>query len=289
MKRTRAIALAAVLWAAAVPAAWAEDEEALPEVTEGMDLPSAAAADDEHEAITVMDQQLIPYTGLFEISTDMNLRQGPSTDHEKLGLLEKGARVQAIGRTEDGEWTAVGKDGETLGFAYSPLLVPVVDGAIGEQFFGSYTSDGGDSGVVCDYRFRYEGKVGVDGGEFNTSDYEIRFRCASTKGARIFYAHMYLTEGPVDKDAGLHQIGLEVRSIGDGYEDYLATRYLYNPKTGDLKFEGHSLPFFADPPKVQDFKTESVKDALTQALENSVASWTNAAWGQLFKKQEAVE
>jgi len=242
------------------------------------------AVTDEVEPVMVMDHEVAPMVGLYEITKDVNVRAGPGTDFERLAGLKAGERVRAIGKVQDTSWMAISQDGEMLGFVYIPILVPVIDGSLGEQFFGSYMAQDREEGVACDYRFRFEGKTMVEGGDFETADYEVRFRCASQVGAKIFYAHMFLTEAPVKTKQGLHLIGLDVRSIGDGMEEFLTTRYLYHPKTGAMTFEGHSLPRFATPPKVQTFETDGIKDALTQALEASVASWTAEAWGELLKK-----
>jgi len=241
---------------------------------------------DEPEPVMVMEHEVVPMAGLYEIKKDVNVRAGPGTDFKRLAGLKAGERVRAIGKVEGTSWMAISKDGETLGFVYTPILVPVVDGSLGEQFFGSYMAQDPKDGVACDYRFRFEGKTRVEGGDFETADYEVRFRCASQVGAKIFYAHMFLTEAPVKSKKGLHLIGLDVRSIGDGMEEFLTTRYLYHPKTGEMTFEGHSLPRFAIPPKVQAFETDGIKDALTQALQASVASWTVEAWEELLKKPQ---
>lgn len=264
------------------PGAWAQSEEPS-EAPHDFKI-EAPAVVDEVEPVMVMDHEVVPMVGLYEITKDVNVRAGPGTDFERLAGLDAGERVRAIGKIQGTSWMAISKDGETLGFVYTPILVPVVDGALGEQFYGSYMGADPDDGVACDYRFRFEGKTRVEGGDFETADYEIRFRCASQVGAKIFYAHMFLTEAPVKTKQGLHLIGLDVRSIGDGMEEFLTTRYLYHPKTGVMTFEGHSLPRFATPPKVQKFETENIKDALTQALEASVASWTGEAWDELLKK-----
>jgi len=240
--------------------------------------------------VVVMGVEVQAMSGLLEVTNDVNVRKGPDTHFDRVAGLKAGERVRAVGRPKGTKWIAVSKGGETLGFVYDKMLTPVVDGTLKEQFLGAYTSNNPDNGnVACDYRFRFEGKNQVEGADFDTSDYEVRFRCASSKGAAIFYAHMYLTEAPVNERTGRHLIGIEVRSIGDGLEEYLKTRYRYVPKTGNMKFNGHSLPKFAIPPKVQSFKTKSIKDALKQALEASIASWTPLAWESLFSKSQKIE
>jgi len=239
------------------------------------------------ENVTVMGFDVEPMSGLFVVTKDVNVRKGPDTKHGRVAGLKAGERVRVIGKPKGASWVAVSKDGETLGFVFAKMLVPVVNGALDEQFMGSYTSKG-DNGVACEYRFRFERKIKVEGAEFQTADYEIRFRCASSKGAATFYAHMFLTEAPVIERKGVHLIGLDVRSIGDGIEEFLTTRYFYDPKTGKMTFNGHSLPRFALPPKIQAFETTSIKDALKQSLEASVASWTPKAWETLFAKTESL-
>lgn len=234
--------------------------------------------------VTVMGHDVLPKKGLFEITKDVNVRGGPGTEFDRLDNLKAGERVRAVGKTEDGEWTAVSKDGVTLGFIYSSLLMTVVDGKLAEPFFGSFMSSDKVGGIACDYRFRFERKTDVEGGDFETADYEVRFRCASQQGAALFYAQMFLTEAPVDEKQGLHLIGIDVRSIGDGMEEYLSTSFMYHPKTGVMTFEGHTLPQYALPPKVQTFQTKSIKDALKQALEADMGSWTAEAWASLFEK-----
>lgn len=271
--------LAALAWTA--PVVTQNEVGAQDEIDVPTDLP-----EQDPDVVTVMEHEVVPLVGIYEVTKDVNVRSGPGTEFKRLAGLKEGDRVRAIGKPKDASWMAISKGGETLGFVYSPVLIPVVDGALDEQFFGSYMSEDKQNGVACDYRFRFEGKVKVEGDAFETSDYEIRFRCASQVGAKIFYAHMFLTEAPVKTPKGLHLIGLDVRSIGDGMEEFLATRYLYHPKSGAMSFEGHSLPRYATPPKVQDFETENVKDALKQALEASIDSWTDEAWDVLLKKPE---
>lgn len=235
----------------------------------------------ETKVVTVMGVDVEPMSGLFVVTNDVNVRKGPDTKFKRVKGLKKGTHVRAIGKPKGTSWIAVSQDGETLGFVFSKMLMPVVDGTLDEQFIGSFASA---EGVACDYRFRFERKVKAEGASFDTADYEVRFRCASSKGAASFYAHMFLTEGPVITRKGLHLIGLDVRSIGDGIEKFLSTRYFYDPKTGIVTFNGHSLPRFATPPKTQKFQTTSVKDALKQTLEASIDSWTPKAWETLFAK-----
>lgn len=284
MKRTFALFIPLAICAALTLPVHAQDQ--------GHDLvhenPMPAPADmPVVKTVVVMDHDVVPMTGEYVVSKDVNVRSGPSTKFKRIAGLLAGERVRAIGKSEEGDWMAVSKGGDTLGFVFLKMLAPVVDGTLNEQFVGSYMANNdNEDGVACDYRFRFERKVDVQGAEFQTADYEVRFRCASQKGASIFYGHMFLTEGPVKERQGLHLIGLDVRSIGDGVQEFLSTRYLYHPKSGKMTFNGHSLPRFAHPPKAQEFATKSIKDALKQALEASMASWTPAAWDALLAQPD---
>ena len=297
----RVLVVFAVMMAAAIFAwgglVWAQEaplepemplEEDLHENAPPVSMPGEVPVEqlDKPVTVSVMGHEVMPKKGLYEVTSDVNVRGGPGIQFKRLEGLKAGDRVRAIGVSADGDWVAVNKDGVTLGFVSNQHLVAVVDGALAEQFFGSYSSDDVAEGVACDYRFRFERKSDVEGGSFETADYEVRFRCASPKGAALFYGHMFLTEAPVDEKKGLHLIGLDVRSIGDGMEEYLSTSYLYHPKTGKMTFEGHSLPNYALPPKVQAYQAASVKEALKTALETSIASWTDEAWETLFAKRE---
>ena len=274
----RSVQILVMLTALLVPGGLAWAQYGTPEVV----LPEPPAP----EQVTVMGHDVQVRTGLYEVTKDMNVRAGPATTFERIKSLKAGSRVRAVGKTEDGDWMAISKDGVTLGFAYAPILVPVVDGALSEQFLGSFVNPDIQGGISCSYRFRFERKSPVEGGNFETADYEIRFRCASPQQKTLFYAHMFFTEAPIHERKGLHLISLDVRSIGDGMEEYLTTSYLYHPKTGKMTFDGHSLPRFALPPKVQSYQTASIQDALKQALEASMASWTAEAWTTLFSKPQ---
>ncbi len=255
------------------------------EAVEGsIDQPEPPSADPDASpeivkaTVSIMGIEVIPKTGTYAITADANVRKGPGTKNKIIGSLKRGERVQIIGQVEGKDWYAVQKGGEILGFVYSKIMMPVVDGTLGEETRGVLMQ----KGTVCDYRFRFEGKTEVEGGAFDTSDYEIRFRCASEKGTVVFYSHMFLTEATVKKS--FHQISMDVRSIGDGMEKYLTTNFLYDPKTGELKFDGHSLPKFATPPKMEKMEVKTFQEALLTVMKNSVSNWTDDAWDSLFAK-----
>lgn len=227
-----------------------------------------------------MGIEIIPKTGTYAITADANVRKGPGTENAVIGSIKQGERVDVVGQVEGKDWYAVSKGGEILGFVYSKIMIPVVDGTLFEETRGVLIQ----KSSVCDYRFRFEGKTEVEGGAFDTSDYEVRFRCAGEKGTVVFYSHMFLTEATVKKS--FHQIAMDVRSIGDGMEKYLTTNFLYDPKSGELKFDGHSIPKFAIPPKMEKMNAKTFQEALLLVMKTSVSSWTDDAWASLFAKSD---
>lgn len=233
------------------------------------------------KSVKVMDFTVSVGPGSYAVKTDSNVRKGPGKKHARVAGVAEGERVQVIGIAEDDkEWFAISRAGETLGFIHSSLLIPVVDGALEEEMRGVVML----KGTACDYRLRFEGKSPVQGGEFETSDYEVRFRCASQDGAAIFYAHMFFTEATISR--GRHQIAIDVRSIGDGLEKYLTSNFYYHPKTGKLTFDGHTLAKYATPPEQTEFIMPTIAEALVQVMTTVISTWTPAAWESLFSKSD---
>ncbi len=75
---------------------------------------------------TFMGTPVIPHAGTYKALNDVNVRAKPATSGKRVGGLKKGERVQAAGRSKDGVWLALTKDGKELGFVYAPLLRIVI-------------------------------------------------------------------------------------------------------------------------------------------------------------------
>ena len=54
--------------------------------------------------VVVMDHDVVPITGQYVVTNDVNVRKGPSTKFKRIGGLLEGERVRAIGKSEDGDW-----------------------------------------------------------------------------------------------------------------------------------------------------------------------------------------
>ena len=241
------------------------DPEASPEIVE--------------KTIFFMDFEILPKGGTYAVNADANIRKGPGTEFGIIGSAKQGDYLHRIGQPEGKDWFVVAlEDKQPIGFIYSGVLVPVVDGTLIEETRGVIMQ----KNIACEYRLRFEGKTTVEGGEFDTSDYEIRFRCAGEGGRVVFYSHMFLTEAAIKSN--FHQISIDVRSIGDGMEDYLTTNFLYNPTTGELRFDGHSIPKFAIPPIDKKITVNNLQEAIIEVMKVSVSTWTADAWESLFSK-----
>jgi len=96
------------------PEAWAQvDEPSESPHDFQIDEP---AVTDEVEPVMVMEHEVTPMVGLYEITNDVNVRAGPGTDFERLAGLKAGERVRAIGKAQDTSWMAISQGGETVGF-----------------------------------------------------------------------------------------------------------------------------------------------------------------------------
>ena len=56
-----------------------------------------------------------------EITSDVNVRKGPSTDYDKIGQVPASTSVTALGTNEDGSWVVVNYNG-TYGWLKTEFL-----------------------------------------------------------------------------------------------------------------------------------------------------------------------
>ena len=96
-----------------------------------------------------------------------NIRSGPGTEHEKVGLLEVGERVLATG--EAGNWLEVLAHTTGTGFVYAPLLSTERPGL---EFYRSYAwAEGVYNGQVRNERPHGRGLYTWDGGSRYQGDF----------------------------------------------------------------------------------------------------------------------
>lgn len=88
------------------------------------------------------------------IATSLNIRSGPSTDHEILGTVRMGTEFPLI--SEGSEWTKIVYNG-TEAYVYAPYVQ-----IIGEPSSGSGMSGGNSTAFTRDYSYSHLSVVSVD-------------------------------------------------------------------------------------------------------------------------------
>lgn len=59
----------------------------------------------------------------FYLATkDSNVRGGPGTEYDVMGVMRAGERVAVVGKVQTGNWYMISDDGLGTGFVYAPLL-----------------------------------------------------------------------------------------------------------------------------------------------------------------------
>ncbi|MDP7241911.1 MAG: SH3 domain-containing protein [Rhodospirillales bacterium] len=209
---------------------------------------------------------------------DVNLRAKPTTKSAKKGKLKKGQKVEALGLTKDG-WLNVkdGKGGKA--FVYNSYLVPLIDGSLESDLEGKVSRAGGAS---CTFTIHFAGNSAVPDEIFDTSDYDVSWRCRH-KGKDIsFRAFMFITEAPYTMSANrVYQISLDVRELGNGVEGAFSTIVLYNAQRNRVVLDTVSLAEFAQPSPTKMLPAPSVSKALTGAAELAFGAWNARVWTAL--------
>lgn len=70
-----------------------------------------------------------PLSGIYVVVSDVNIRSGPATTADKVGLAAVGTELEAVGKASDG-WIAVRRGGRDLGFVYETYLKSVTPVAL---------------------------------------------------------------------------------------------------------------------------------------------------------------
>ena len=66
--------------------------------------------------------ELVPVEAAYVTTRNANVRAEPSVSAAKVTTLQRGAEVYVPGRTKDGDWLRVERDGKALGYVYKTLL-----------------------------------------------------------------------------------------------------------------------------------------------------------------------
>ena len=224
-----------------------------------------------------------PLSGTYLVLKDVNIRGKPATKAKRVGKLAKGDRVDALGKAQ-GAWLAVGRDGEDLGFVFAPMLLPLIDGTLVADIEGQAPLS---EEKFCAYAIRFEGKSPVEDGLFDTSDYEVTYRCPGDDGELEFSTYMFITEAPYQLSANhVYQISIDVTDVSGGYDEILSTIFLYEARRDRVIFDSVSLRAFRRPRATGERAASTVEEALTAAVELAPGVWSEKVWRALAQGPE---
>jgi hypothetical protein len=221
-----------------------------------------------------------PRPGPYLVMKDVNVRAGPKKTAKRVGSLKKGDRVHGVGRAAGSTWIGVQRNGADLGFVYSPILMPLIDGTLKGNLTGMALTGGGTS---CRYSVAFEGMGEVQGGRFQTADYEIDFQCQYKGRHYSFTAPMFITEAPYRLSARnpVYQISIDILEVEEGYDEVFSTVFLYQRLKDRVVYDGASLKGYARPPRGGEKPAATVGEALTGAVEMAVGAWGEKVWKAL--------
>ncbi len=243
-----------------------------------MPSPDGARAQETFMGVTVT-----PASGRYLVMKDVNIRAKPKTKSKKIGGLEKGTRIQAVGSAERGGWLAVTRDAKPLGFVYAQVLMPLIDGTLNQDLQGRAKA----GKVTCDYAIHFEGMNPVYGELFDTADYEISYQCRQGSKKFSFIAPMFITEAPyqLSRKNPVYQIGIDGLEIEDGLDEIFSTVLMYYPKKNSVVFDSVTIKKFAKKPAIAKKEAGGVPQALAGAAEMAIGAWKSSVWKVLSGKR----
>ncbi len=117
---------------------------------------------------------------------------------------------------------------------------------------------------------------------FEISDYTITFRCQS-KGKKFeFPAYMFIIEAPYQLSRKPDfQITIDLRDVGDSFEDTFSTTMMYRRAVGKVVFDSVNLAGFQAKTKNLQKDAASVGEALSAAVGVAVQAWNAKVWRAL--------
>lgn len=219
----------------------------------------------------------------YVVTKDVNVRAEPKTTAKRVDTLTRGTRVRAVGMAKDDKgWLAVlNKDGEPLGFVYGEMMLELIDGTLTEQLRGDVETE---HGGLCLYRIRFDGKSPVEDDLFEVADYTVRFACGDEDNPLRFSTPMFLTEAPYRMGAKPeYQITLDIVEISEGYDQVFSSTSIYRGDDRTVRFDGTTIPAFADKGDKTPRPVSSIAEALKVAVELAVGAWNEKVWSTLKK------
>jgi|GEM_PF-784017 hypothetical protein len=225
---------------------------------------------------------IVPEKAPYVILRDINVRGGPNTKSKRIGRFKRGTLIRSVGRARGTGWIQVRTNKNQLGFVYSKMAAPLIDGALKSKIEGRAAGPGK---LACRYVIEFEGKSRIERELQRTADYAVPFACRAGGAPLNFTATMFLTELPY-KESGpaVYQINVDLRNMPLEGEDVLTVISLYSPKKAQTKFDTVNDKTFASGAKIAPKSTASLDAALLAAVEIAHAAWGKAAWDQLRAK-----
>lgn len=225
---------------------------------------------------------IVPEKAPYVILRDINVRDRPDTNSKRIGRFKRGALIQSTGRAKGTGWIQVRTSQNQMGFVYSKMAAPLIDGALKANIEGRVANPGKST---CRYTIEFEGKSRIAKELQRTADYTVPFECTADGAPLNFTATMFLTELPY-KDTGpaVYQINVDLRNMPLEGEDVLTVIALYSPEKAQTNFDTINDKTFASGAKIAPKSTARLDAALKAAVEIAHAAWGKAAWDQLKAK-----
>lgn len=219
----------------------------------------------------------------YVILRDINVRGRPNTKSKRIGRIRRGTLIQSTGRARGTGWIQVRTDKDQLGFVYSNMAAPLIDGTLISKIEGRVAGPGK---LACRYTIEFEGKSRIEKELQRTADYAVPFQCTADSAPLNFTATMFLTELPY-KESGppVYQINVDLRDMPLEGEDVLTVISLYSPKKAQTKFDAVNDKTFASGAKIAPKATRRLNAALKAAVEIAHTAWGKSAWDQLRAKK----
>ncbi|MFP6734785.1 MAG: SH3 domain-containing protein [Rhodospirillales bacterium] len=222
---------------------------------------------------------IVPEKAPYVILRDINVRRRPDTKSKRIGRFKKGTLIQSTGRARGTGWIQVRTDKIQVGFVYSAMVAPLIDGALKSNIEGRLARPGL---LACRYTIEFEGKSQIEKELQRTADYAVPFACTLAGKPLNFTATMFLTELPY-RESGppIYQINVDLRDMPLEGEDVLTVIALYNTKKAQVSFDTVNDKSFGSGAKIAPKNAAGLDAALKAAIEIAYASWGKAAWEQL--------
>ncbi len=230
-----------------------------------------------------LDTEITPFEAFYIVRADVNVRAKPTQKSEKVGRLDEGARIYAVGRANK-DWVAYREQEKDVGFVYEPVLMPVIDSTLWEEVKGTLAAV---SKPKCDYTINFVGKSTAEGQIFQIGDYEVDWKCLFNGKTSRFSTPMFLTEGPyVPSQKSVHQVTIDILDLAINLEEVLSTNLFYDHEKMRVRFDGISSKRMSVNKPDAEVAVTSLPSALQAAVQLAHEAWGEPLWAELLKRQQ---